>query len=149
MGEGFDKRPGSVKMGSGALPEFPVTWASRTEAPGGKTSPEELLAAAHASCYAMALSPTLARNYKFSAQRKSEHYSQFVEMLFIIVVTPGVQSTLVKQNLAGQRNRTPTITNSSLWKVATLSTRRTFVADTRNPKILGYRNMTTQSEAKT
>ena len=53
---------GSVKIGSGALPEFPVTWASRTEAPGGKTSPEELLAGAHASCYAMALSATLARN---------------------------------------------------------------------------------------
>jgi osmotically inducible protein OsmC len=52
---------GSVKMMSGALPEFPVTWASRTEMPGGKTSPEELLAAAHASCYAMALSATLAR----------------------------------------------------------------------------------------
>ena len=52
---------GSVKIMSGAIPEFPVTWASRTEAPGGKTSPEELLAAAHASCYAMALSATLAR----------------------------------------------------------------------------------------
>jgi osmotically inducible protein OsmC len=53
---------GSVKMKTGALPEFPVTWAARTEAPGGKTSPEELLAAAQASCYAMALSATLARN---------------------------------------------------------------------------------------
>lgn len=52
---------GSVKMGSGALPDFPVTWASRTETPAGKTSPEELLAAAHASCYAMALSATLSR----------------------------------------------------------------------------------------
>ena len=52
---------GSVRMMSGALPEFPVTWASRTETPGGKTSPEELLAAAHASCYAMAFSATLAR----------------------------------------------------------------------------------------
>jgi osmotically inducible protein OsmC len=48
-------------MLSGALPEFAVTWASRTESPAGKTSPEELLAAAHASCYAMALSATLAR----------------------------------------------------------------------------------------
>jgi osmotically inducible protein OsmC len=54
---------GSVRIRSGALPEFPVTWASRTEAPGGKTSPEELLAAAHASCYAMALSATLARRH--------------------------------------------------------------------------------------
>ena len=38
-----------------------MTWASRTEQPEGKTSPEELLAAAQASCYAMALSATLAR----------------------------------------------------------------------------------------
>jgi osmotically inducible protein OsmC len=55
------KGNGKVKVGSGALPEFPVTWVSRTEQPGGKTSPEELLAAAHASCYAMAMSATLAR----------------------------------------------------------------------------------------
>ena len=40
----------------------PITWASRAEAPDGRTSPEELLAAAHASCYAMALSNTLAKN---------------------------------------------------------------------------------------
>ena len=32
-----------------------MTWASRTESPGGKTSPEELCAAAHSSCFAMAL----------------------------------------------------------------------------------------------
>jgi osmotically inducible protein OsmC len=36
-----------------------VTWASRTERSNGKTSPEELVAAAHASCYSMALSHTL------------------------------------------------------------------------------------------
>ncbi len=52
---------GRVKVDSGAIPEFPVTWASRTEQPNEKTSPEELLAAAHASCYAMAFSATLAR----------------------------------------------------------------------------------------
>jgi osmotically inducible protein OsmC len=45
---------------SGALKDLPVTWAARTEAPGGKTSPEELIAAAHAACYAMAFSHTLA-----------------------------------------------------------------------------------------
>lgn len=39
----------------------PVTWASRAEEPNGKTSPEELVAAAHASCFAMALSGALAR----------------------------------------------------------------------------------------
>ena len=41
---------------SKAFSALPVTWASRTESAGGKTSPEELIAAAHASCYAMALS---------------------------------------------------------------------------------------------
>jgi osmotically inducible protein OsmC len=46
---------------SGVLRESPVTWASRTQAPDGRTSPEELLAGAHAACYAMALSATLAR----------------------------------------------------------------------------------------
>lgn len=50
---------GTVTTGSGALPEMPVTWAARTEQPGGKTSPEELIAAAHAACFAMALSNTL------------------------------------------------------------------------------------------
>ena len=41
--------------------ELPVSWGSRTESPGGRTSPEELLAAAHASCFAMALSGGLVR----------------------------------------------------------------------------------------
>jgi osmotically inducible protein OsmC len=46
---------GTLTSGSGALDELAVTWASRTEQPDGKTSPEELIAAAHASCFAMAL----------------------------------------------------------------------------------------------
>lgn len=45
---------------SGLATGMPVTWASRTEQPDGKTSPEELLAAAHASCFAMAMSHQLA-----------------------------------------------------------------------------------------
>jgi osmotically inducible protein OsmC len=46
---------------SGAFDALPVSWAARTEAPEGKTSPEELLAAAHAACFAMALSGALGR----------------------------------------------------------------------------------------
>jgi lipoyl-dependent peroxiredoxin len=49
-----------VSNTSGALPQLPVSWASRAEAPNGKTSPEELIAAAHASCFSMALSHGLA-----------------------------------------------------------------------------------------
>ncbi|HLY47826.1 MAG TPA: OsmC family peroxiredoxin [Solirubrobacteraceae bacterium] len=50
---------GTVKLDSGALDAFEVTWASRTERSEGKTSPEELIAAAHASCFSMALSHEL------------------------------------------------------------------------------------------
>jgi osmotically inducible protein OsmC len=46
---------------SGAFTDLPVTWGSRTEAAEGRTSPEELVAAAHASCYAMAFSGILGR----------------------------------------------------------------------------------------
>ncbi len=46
---------------SGMFKDQPVSWAARIETPDGKTSPEELLAAAHASCFAMALSAGLAR----------------------------------------------------------------------------------------
>jgi osmotically inducible protein OsmC len=50
---------GMIEFGTGAFPNSPVTWASRTESSNGKTSPEELVAAAHASCYAMAFSHVL------------------------------------------------------------------------------------------
>jgi osmotically inducible protein OsmC len=53
---------GTLTSGSGALSELPVSWASRTERADGKTSPEELIAAAHASCFAMALSLVLGEN---------------------------------------------------------------------------------------
>jgi osmotically inducible protein OsmC len=48
-------------VGSGAFGPLPVSWTARTEEPGGNTSPEELLAAAHAACFSMALSGALAR----------------------------------------------------------------------------------------
>jgi lipoyl-dependent peroxiredoxin len=46
---------GNLTSGSGALRDLPVTWASRTQQSNGRTSPEELAAAAHASCFSMAL----------------------------------------------------------------------------------------------
>jgi lipoyl-dependent peroxiredoxin len=58
-----DLRGGSGKfdLGSGAISGQEVTFASRFEEPGGKTSPEELIAAAHATCFSMALAGGLAR----------------------------------------------------------------------------------------
>ena len=46
---------------SGAFGGLPMTWASRTETADGRTSPEELLAAAHSSCFSMAFSGDLAK----------------------------------------------------------------------------------------
>jgi len=52
---------GTTNVGSGALPQIEVTWPARTERTAGTTSPEELLAAAHTSCFCMALSHELAQ----------------------------------------------------------------------------------------
>jgi lipoyl-dependent peroxiredoxin len=58
---------GEAKAGSGAF-TLPVTFPARIGEPGGKTSPEELMAAAHAACFAMALNATLGGK-KASADR--------------------------------------------------------------------------------
>jgi lipoyl-dependent peroxiredoxin len=49
-------------VSSGAFSDLPVSWAARTESSDGKTSPEELVAAAHAACFSMALSAGLGRS---------------------------------------------------------------------------------------
>jgi osmotically inducible protein OsmC len=49
------------RVGSGAFGPLEVTWASRAEEPEGRTSPEELIAAAHAACFSMALSHGLSQ----------------------------------------------------------------------------------------
>ena len=53
---------GNVSLDSSNTGKFDVTWASRAEKPDGLTSPEELLAAAHSTCFSMALSHGLAGN---------------------------------------------------------------------------------------
>src|SRR5687768_5585380 len=60
---------GSVRLSSGAAPELPVSWAARTNRAGTtNTSPEELIAAAHAACFSMALSNELNKKGKPPAQ---------------------------------------------------------------------------------
>ena len=54
---------GMFYSASGALKDQAVTWAARTESSDGKTSPEELVAAAHATCYSMAFSHYLTSNF--------------------------------------------------------------------------------------
>lgn len=52
---------GRVSLGSSGLGAYEVNWPSRAEQPNGRTSPEELIAAAHSSCFSMALSNGLAQ----------------------------------------------------------------------------------------
>jgi osmotically inducible protein OsmC len=59
---------GEAKAGTGAF-SLPVSFPSRIGDPAGKTSPEELMAAAHAACYAMALNGTIGRTEGVSVDR--------------------------------------------------------------------------------
>jgi len=65
---------GEVKGSTGAF-SLPVSFPARVEKPGGKTSPEELIAAAHAACYAMALAGTIGRK---SAKARRLHVTATV-----------------------------------------------------------------------
>ncbi|MEK6191077.1 MAG: OsmC family peroxiredoxin [Chloroflexota bacterium] len=62
---------------SGLFSDLPVSWGSRTEEVDGRTSPEELLAAAHAACYSMAFSNGLAK-----AGHPPEHLHVAAEVAF-------------------------------------------------------------------
>ena len=64
-------------VGSGAFGPLDVSWSARAEKPDGQTSPEELIAAAHASCFSMALSNGLAQ-----AGTPPEHLSVAATLTF-------------------------------------------------------------------
>src|SRR6202023_3068084 len=87
---------GHVNPDSGAFAELPVSWASRAASQHGKTSPEELIAAAHAACYSMAFSNGLSK-----AGHKVEELNTTAEVEFV----PGTgitSSTLtVRPRVAG------------------------------------------------
>ena len=83
---------GRVKPESEAFPELPITWASRAERQHGKTSPEELIAAAHAACYSMAFSNGLAK-----AGHKPERLNTRAEIEFV----PGTGITTATLTVRG------------------------------------------------
>ena len=83
---------GRVKVASGTFDEFPVTWAARAERTHGGTSPEELIAAAHAACYSMALSNGLAK-----AGHHPERLSTTAEVEFV----PGKGITTITLTVKG------------------------------------------------
>lgn len=83
---------GRVKVASGAIGEFAVTWADRAERHHGGTSPEELIAAAHAACYSMAFSNGLAK-----AGHHPERLNTSAEVEFV----PGTGITAITLTVKG------------------------------------------------
>jgi osmotically inducible protein OsmC len=71
---------GRVELQSSGLGTFDVSWPARAEEPGGKTSPEELIAAAHSSCFSMAFSNGLA---------KAGHAPELLETSAEVTFQPG------------------------------------------------------------
>ena len=69
---------GQVTLASSGLGTYDVTWPSRAEEPNGKTSPEELIAAAHSACFSMALSHALAQKGNAPEQLDVEASVEFV-----------------------------------------------------------------------
>ncbi len=97
---------GHVKPESGAFAELPVSWAARAERQHGKTSPEELIAAAHAACYNMAFSNGLAK-----AGHKPERLITKSEIEFV----PGTGITTATLTVRG---RVSGITKDDFQKLA-------------------------------
>jgi osmotically inducible protein OsmC len=92
---------GTVSAGTSQLfTDLPVSWASRTEEHNGRTSPEELLAAAHASCFSMALAGGLARagtppdhlhvSATVTFDKVGEKWSVTASQLDVVGVVPGI-----------------------------------------------------------
>jgi lipoyl-dependent peroxiredoxin len=66
------------RVGSGAFGPLPINWKARAEEPNGQTSPEELIAAAHAACFSMTLSKVLGQ-----AGTPPEHLSTTARVTFV------------------------------------------------------------------
>ena len=88
---------GAVRPASGAFPEVPVSWGRRTQREAGTTSPEEMLASAHAACFCMALSNELAK-----AQMPPERLRTTAQVTFETGRADGAAITGVKLEVVGR-----------------------------------------------
>ena len=109
---------GTVSAGSSELfTDLPVSWASRTEGVDGRTSPEELLAAAHASCFAMALSGQLVRagtspdhlhvSATVTFDRVDEKWTVTTSELDVVGVVPGIDEAAFEAAAEAARDGCP------------------------------------------
>jgi osmotically inducible protein OsmC len=98
---------GTVSLESSGLGSYDLTWAARAESPNGLTSPEELLGAAHAGCYSMALSNNLA---------KAGSTPESVDVKSDVTFQPGTGITGIRLTVRG---RVPGLTNEQFVEYAT------------------------------
>ncbi len=109
---------GTVSAGSSELfTDLPVSWGARTEAPQGQTSPEELLAAAHASCFSMALSVGLDRagtppdhlhvSATVTFDKVGDGWSVTASHLEVVGVVPGIDAAAFDRAAEGARDGCP------------------------------------------
>lgn len=84
---------GTTTLTSGAGGPFPVDWKARSEVHGGLTSPEELIAAAHATCFSMSLSNDLG---------KAGTPPDFLDVTATATFVPGQGITAMKLTLTGE-----------------------------------------------
>lgn len=104
-------------VSSGKFNALPVSWGARTEAPQGKTSPEELLAAAHASCFAMALSAGLAKGgtppeslevtSTVTFDKVGENWTVVSSALDVTGVVPGIEAAAFAKAAEGAKDGCP------------------------------------------
>ncbi|GAA5230337.1 OsmC family peroxiredoxin [Arthrobacter cryoconiti] len=97
---------GQVSLDSSGAGSFDVTWKARAEAAEGKTSPEELIAAAHASCFAMAFSNELS---------EAGHAADYVNTSAAVTFVPGTGITTSHLTLA---TRIPGISQEDFERIA-------------------------------
>jgi osmotically inducible protein OsmC len=109
---------GTVSAGSSDLfTDLPVSWGARTEAPQGQTSPEELLAAAHASCFSMALSVGLDRagtppdhlhvSATVTFDKVGDGWSVTASHLEVVGVVPGIDADAFDRAAEAARDGCP------------------------------------------
>jgi len=102
---------------SGKFNALPVSWGARTESPQGKTSPEELLAAAHASCFSMALAAGLAKagtppetlevTSTVTFDKVGENWTVTSSALEVTGVVPGIDEAAFAKAAEGAKDGCP------------------------------------------
>jgi osmotically inducible protein OsmC len=116
---------GNLAQGSGKVSatsskvftDLPVSWAARTESSDGKTSPEELVAAAHAACYCMALSAGLGRagnppdslevDCTVTFDKVGEGWAVKSSALKVVGKVPGIDAEAFKKAAEGAKDGCP------------------------------------------